>query len=234
MLFMDGHGDIPPRRPLRDDVREAVLSRIARGLHPVGSRIHEGNLATELRVSRTPVREALMALETLGVLEVKPNSGFFVAAVSDRAVRDIYPMIGALERLAVVLTDEAVLRSLIPELQAVNEAFRTTGDGSSRIAEGLDERWHRLLTSSCGNTKLRASIEDLKRSVQRYEVGDMADATGRQRSADQHEQVINQILASRLDRAGDAVMLNWMDGMRRVLTRGTTPGGADTPDAKDT
>ncbi len=160
-----------------------------------------------------------MALEKMGILEVKPNSGFFVAAVSDTDVRAVYPIIGALERLAVALTPPENLRSLLPALTELNARFRDTGTSSSDAGTALDEEWHRVLTSACGNARLLEMVDDLKRSVGRYEASDMADPDSRHLSADQHDHVIREILAAKPEAAGDAVMRNWALGMERVLGR---------------
>ena len=65
-----------------------------------GNRLQDVLLAAELGVSRTPVREALLRLERDGLVESDPNRGFFVAPLSRKEVAEIYPMVWALECLA--------------------------------------------------------------------------------------------------------------------------------------
>ncbi|MCZ7528349.1 MAG: GntR family transcriptional regulator [Acidimicrobiia bacterium] len=92
------------RRPLRDKVREEVLERLLRGVLPVGTNINEPELARELGVSRTPLREALLSLEREGLLDTHPGRGWWVAPLTPETVLDVYPIVGTLEALAVRLT----------------------------------------------------------------------------------------------------------------------------------
>lgn len=96
--------------PLREELRQAVLQRILRGVLPPGSRIIESKLSEELGVSRTPLREALLHLEQQGFVRSDLARGFSVEPLSQQEVREIYPIIWTLEGLA--------LRSIGPLLKA--------------------------------------------------------------------------------------------------------------------
>ena len=181
------------RRPLRDDVRDAIMSRLVRGLHPSGSRIHEGQLAAELGVSRTPVREALMNLQQQGVLEVRPNSGFYVVPITATDIEEVYPMIGALESLAVRLTRSTISGTSCRAGRLAAE-MGTTIERPKREEE-LDNAWHALLVSRCGNSRLIMTIQELKIVVSRYESGFMTDPESVRTSAEQHRVVVEALVA---------------------------------------
>ncbi|HEU4537786.1 MAG TPA: GntR family transcriptional regulator, partial [Polyangiaceae bacterium] len=90
-----------PRSRLRDEVVRELATRIASGSLAEAERLKEVELAAELGVSRTPLREALLVLEREGLVESEVNRGFRVTALSEGRVRELYPILGALEALAV-------------------------------------------------------------------------------------------------------------------------------------
>src|SRR6516165_11700079 len=84
------------KRPLREDVHAALRIRIVEGQLLPGSRLQDVQLAGELGVSRTPIREALLRLAGEGLVENDPNRGFFVAPLRREEIREIYPIVWAL------------------------------------------------------------------------------------------------------------------------------------------
>src|SRR6516164_2816173 len=88
------------KKPLREDVHALLRERIVSGGLMPGNRLQDVQLAAELGVSRTPVREALLRLEGEGLVESDPNRGFFVAPLSRKEVLEIYPIVWSLECLA--------------------------------------------------------------------------------------------------------------------------------------
>src|SRR6478672_1518002 len=88
------------RTPLRDQVYHAVLAQIHRGDLPAGKRVRDTDIATQLGVSRTPVREALLRLAREGVLDADMGRGFSVCPLKAREMRETGAILGALESLA--------------------------------------------------------------------------------------------------------------------------------------
>src|SRR3954454_23072610 len=88
------------RNPLRDQVYQAVLARIYRGELPPARRVRDTDLATQLGVSRTPVREALLRLAREGILEADMGRGFSVCRLDPAEMRETGAILGALENLA--------------------------------------------------------------------------------------------------------------------------------------
>ncbi|MFF2050803.1 GntR family transcriptional regulator [Leifsonia sp. NPDC058194] len=87
---------IPDRRLLRNDVFEMLLERIMEGSLEPGSRLKDSDLTAWLRVSRTPVREALGRLSAIGLVETSPNRYTIVAPLVDSDAADA---VGVLRRL---------------------------------------------------------------------------------------------------------------------------------------
>lgn len=105
---------------LTDEIADIVRDRILKGEYEIGAKIKENQIATELRVSRTPIREAFKQLENEGLIDYIPNRGCFAKGFTQQDVDDIYAVREALERLAV---ERAVERITQPELDALQEQW---------------------------------------------------------------------------------------------------------------
>jgi DNA-binding GntR family transcriptional regulator len=97
------------RLSLRDQVRDELAGWLNDGRLKPGQRLEEERLARAMGVSRTPLREALASLARDGLVDAVPHRGFRVPALSVEVVRDLYPIIGSLEALAVRLSGSAVV-----------------------------------------------------------------------------------------------------------------------------
>ena len=117
--------DFVPRPQLAEDVARFVRTRIFNGTYPAGEYIRLDQLAAELGISVTPVREALFELRGEGLLDQLPRRGFIVLPFTDRDITDVSNLqayVGGelAARAAVNITDDqlAVLSSIHDELVA--------------------------------------------------------------------------------------------------------------------
>lgn len=212
------------RTPLREEVRRRLLAQLFDGTLPAGERINERRVAEALGVSRTPVREALMALEQEGFVESRPARGFAPSPLSARDVREVYPMVAALEALAVRSTEPAVLASRLDALDALADELAAGGD--ARRVQQLDDRWHERLVSGCGNDRLLRTLDGLKRVVRRYELAWLGERDRVDLSTAQHHAIVAALRAGDLDDATALIELNWratMSGLLAWLERREEP-----------
>jgi len=97
-MAMSGSVEIP--RPMKqkrsDQLREAIEEKIAIGEFPPGKRLDEAELLARFGVSRTPLREALIQLDSLGLVEIRPRRGVYVAAVSPQRLIEMFEVMGEL------------------------------------------------------------------------------------------------------------------------------------------
>jgi len=122
---------------------------------PAGFQITEQDLATKLKVSRTPAREALLRLESEGLVEIWPRHGMRVKRVSVDDVREIYEILTALESTAAALA--ATRGPSAKQLAAMRASIKDMDDALKKdnLKEWAmaDERFHRLLTEASGNSR---------------------------------------------------------------------------------
>ena len=195
------------RVPLRMKVRRVVQRAILQGTLAPGGDVNEAVLAAKLGVSRTPLREALLGLEAEGYLESAAGRGFSVAPLTARDVEEIYPVLWALEGLA--------LRSAGPpkaatmkRLGEINKELETAAR-SSQKALTLDRKWHDLLLSGCRNRLLLQAIGLLKDLGERYELAYMRHSGQVPISAKQHRAILAALRKENLSRAVKHLEENW-------------------------
>jgi DNA-binding GntR family transcriptional regulator len=210
------------KKPLREDVHALLRQRIVEGQLLPGSRLPDVQIAAELGVSRTPVREALLRLVREGLVENDPNRGFFVAPLSRQEVLDTYPMVWALECLA--------LQSCGPPSPEQTQALRRINAEMAAVAadaprrQALDSLWHQTLLEPCGNQRLKELLAGLKQAVRRYECVYMQDVALVRRSVRDHNDILQALVKKRPKLAGRLLERNWRAGMESVLRRLDEPG----------
>ncbi|GAA2085074.1 GntR family transcriptional regulator [Aeromicrobium tamlense] len=101
------------------EIRQMIIS----GTLLPGQKVHQGEIAAQLNVSRIPVREALSTLQAEGVLDYKPNTGFTVARFSGEDLAEIYLMRRLLETEVVRTVDLAAVD--VDELKRLNDHLKT-------------------------------------------------------------------------------------------------------------
>src|SRR4029079_670380 len=140
---------------VRDRVRDEVRDRIVGGRLKGGEHLEEASLAAALGVSRTPLREALFALAEEGLVISRPHRGFVVAPADRQAVRDLYPILGSLEALAVEISGEA-LRADVPALREINARLQASPRAR---AANADRAFHAAPRRRCPNSRLVEMLE---------------------------------------------------------------------------
>ena len=86
---------------LADEIVQILRSRIINGEYAIGEKLVENKIAEELKVSRTPVREAFKQLTKENLIEYVPNKGCFAKGFEQNDLQDIYAVRIAVEQLAV-------------------------------------------------------------------------------------------------------------------------------------
>jgi len=154
------------RAPLRDQVYLDVLQRIQRGALAPGTRIRDTELAAELGVSRTPVREALIRLAREGALDADVGRGFRVSSLDPVELKEAGAILAVLEPLALDLVPDFPADRLDRLGAIARRLEQTRGDIDTCIE--LDDEWHRTLLDQCPNRRLLALIETLRQTPRRY------------------------------------------------------------------
>ncbi|WP_446830296.1 FadR/GntR family transcriptional regulator [Candidatus Foliamicus sp.] len=157
---------------LYETVAQRIAQRIAEGVYPPGTRLPgERELAEQFDVSRVTVRQALISLQALGKLEVRPGSGAHVLDAAGSQV-DMLPSVSALELTEARSLFESEVAALaapdisdetLAQLEQLIEDMSDGGDGDSDAGELPDRNFHLTIAAAAGNSVLYYIVEKLWR-----------------------------------------------------------------------
>jgi DNA-binding GntR family transcriptional regulator len=148
----------------RQTIVESLLAEVCQGRLRAGGHLVTRALAERFGVSHTPIREALIALAGMGIVDLLPNRGAVVRRVSADEVREICEVRCVLEceatRCACGRIGLAELHDLAEELRRMQAAKAVNGFIAK--ARAVDNRLHDLIAASCGNRFLAQELSRLK------------------------------------------------------------------------
>ncbi|MDQ6924870.1 MAG: GntR family transcriptional regulator [Candidatus Eremiobacteraeota bacterium] len=197
-------------------VADAVRERIVDGRLRPGDRINEVQLAASLRISRTPLREALTRLAGEGAVRVVPRSGCYVAELSAEEVSQLYPIRAILDPAALQAAGVPDAKRL-RELRALNARLRGARDPKRVIS--LDDQFHSDLLAACPNRVLLELIDQLVWRTRRYELILMSHERASRNAADEHEAILDALENQDLTTACERLRDNMLSAMPPLLAR---------------
>jgi DNA-binding GntR family transcriptional regulator len=199
-----------------DQVYLAIRERIISGALQRGARIHQEDLAEELGVSRTPVREALRRLAAEGLVEMRTNRGARVADVGSEVMRDAYAARLVIEPGAARLAAAAAAGDAVRRMR---DALRAQRQAIPHVSRSFDanRRFHLALVAAAGNGFLTQFSERLW--VARIgEVIYERQSESPERmglDADEHEQILAAVQSGDGRRAETLTRRHLVDAMQR-------------------
>jgi DNA-binding GntR family transcriptional regulator len=218
----------------RQAIVQSVIADVLQGRLRAGAHLVTEELARRFGVSHTPIREALIALAGVGLIDLLPNRGAVVRRVTATDVREVCQVRRVLEceatRSACGRIDPARLSGLAGELRRM---LAVEGPSAGRFiarARDVDSRLHDLIADSCGNAFLAKEIGRLKMLFRAFR--DMAWAHDEARNdyhrlaeeAREHLAIVEGLLAGDARQAGRAMARHIRSGLRywsRAMPNGT-------------
>ncbi len=152
--------------PLRNEVRRIVLERVLRGELAPGEDINETELAEQLGISRTPLREALLGLEHERLVGSSQGRGFYVWPLSAREALDLYDVVAGLEGFGLRSLEE-VPGGLVDDLRRLNARLADLDDDPRQMQE-VAERWHETLLAALDDVPLDELLDLARNRLHRY------------------------------------------------------------------
>ncbi|WP_116769031.1 GntR family transcriptional regulator [Maribacter litoralis] len=191
---------------LRDQVRDYLLSEMITGNLKIGKTINLAALARHLKVSVTPIREALTQLQQAHIIKAIPNRGFIIAELDVEEAEDLYELVANLEVMAI--ENSEFNEEHIINLKKQQEVFENAPNAISRIQADLE--FHRLLTKGYKNELALKILNDLKTRLFFYEHAFTNDDSFYNKSDNQHEAIISAIEDDNVPTASLLLKMNWM------------------------
>jgi DNA-binding GntR family transcriptional regulator len=206
---------------IRDDVYRSLREWIISGALEPGEKLKDKELAAQLGVSRTPVREALRKLEDEGLVQTAANRWTQVTPIALRDAEQIYPIIQKLEELALTLAFSNLSPAHICLMQDANHQMKAALDRQDTdAAVRADAAFHQVLISAANNAELSAILEHLKVKHQRIELAYFSQANLLLASFEEHQQLIAALETPDFEAANQALAINWRASIERLRTSG--------------
>jgi DNA-binding GntR family transcriptional regulator len=214
--FLSGSvGAIPLRTAA---VLEAIKHAILAGELRPGQSLVEAELAQQLGVSKTPVREALKTLAGAGLVTMSPYRGAAVRVIDPGMAHAIYDM-------RLLLEPEAVRRAAArgADWDAAGQALDRADASSDEAERSLANReFHRALYQDCGNPLLVAALDDLRDQTALISAAAWQHQPSWQQEAGEHRTILAAAAAGEADRAGELLAAHIASFAERQL-----PGKGD-------
>jgi DNA-binding GntR family transcriptional regulator len=177
-------------------LRTALEEEIASGVIPPGTRLDEAELCTRFGVSRTPVREALLQLASLGLVQFKSRHGATVARLSIQEIAAMWEVLTAMESFGTSLAARRMTSAERARLVAAHEESRVSMETNDVLAyEAANRAFHDILYGAFRNPFLTSQVLDMRRRLRIYGRYPFQRPGGIARSFAGHQKVVDAIVA---------------------------------------
>jgi len=206
---------------LREQARTVIRGLIITGQMQADQLYSVPRLATELGVSATPVREALLDLAREGLLEPVRNRGFRVVTLSSSELKDIYAIRTMLEVPSIAeIARTGLAPALLARLRALADVTKRAADAGNLIDFlEADRKFHVELIATLGNKPLADLVETLRDRVRLHGFKSGKSSEYIAHSASEHFQLLN-FLSKRDEPGAVALMQRHLERSRHVWSEG--------------
>ena len=211
--------DIQNHRPLREMVYEELKMQILTGVIVPGTRMMEVELAKEIGVSRTPIREAIRKLEKEGLVTIEPRRGAYASQISTDDMVEILEVRQNMEGLAAFFAASRMNPEQLTDLKDVSANYNAAvADGDMENMIQYDTRFHRIIVESCNNKILVQMIEQLQELVLRFRYIYYDDFRRAENMPSEHDVILKAIERGDAEAARDAADIH-IDRLKKLIIR---------------
>lgn len=207
------------RKSLHHELVDRLQMLIINAELAPGTKVPEKLLCDQFGVSRTPLREALKVLASVGLVRLEPNRGAWVTQVTEDEVEEVFPVLGALEALSGELACKRITDAEIEEVRALHDQMMQSYESRDLDAYfSINQKIHRAILLAARNSTLTTSCQALSLRMQRARY--LANMTeGRWYDAVQEHEKILKFLVARDGPQLAATLLDHMDAKRISVVR---------------
>lgn len=202
---------------LHGEILERLRDYIVEGNIAGGERVPERLLCEMFKISRTPLREALKVLASEGLIDLLPNRGARVKALSVEDIKELFDLMGGLESLAGRLACECVTEDQLDHIETLHRQMYThylRGERSQYFR--YNQEIHETITEVAGNRALLATYRSLSGRIRRFRYAANLDERGERWSeaVREHELILDALRR----RAGADLATILFDHLRHTRT----------------
>lgn len=205
-------------KPLRDVVVENIRQAIISGQFPAGMRLMELQLAEEMGVSRTPVREAIRKMELEGLVVMIPRRGAYVANISIKDINEVYQVRTALDVLAAGLAADKITEEEAAEMQRLIDEDKALVEARNypKIIEN-DTAFHDIIYRASGNKRCMDIISNLREQITAIRGRSMPYPGRLEIMLVEHQTIADSIAKHNAKKAQEAVRVHMENAERTLL-----------------
>jgi len=180
------------RQSLTSAVADKLRDRIIRGEIPEGSQLRQDAIATQYKVSRIPVREALRQLDAEGLITIVPNRGAVAPALSPDDVEELFSIRALLEPEVLALSIPSLTDQDFSEADAVLRRYVSELRREDHLSAWgrLNWQFHSILYSRANQPRFMAIIRNVNNSGERYTRLQLYLTHGTKRANEEHHQIL--------------------------------------------
>lgn len=188
--------------PLRDAVADSLREQIVSGRYRPGERLGEEAVATDLGVSRNPIREAFQSLAAEGFVELEPRRGARVAKIEAATATEIFEVREALEGLVAELAALHHDDDQVAELERIVGAGKVASESGELAAlPALNTEFHQHLAAMAANAVLARMLGQLAAIIRWIYAERIAERV--EASWHEHEQLAAAVIAGEAKQANE-------------------------------
>jgi len=186
--------NIQNHRPLREIVYEELKSQIITGKISPGARLMEIELAEDMGVSRTPIREAIRKLEKEGLVVIEARKGAYASQISTEDMIEILEVRQTMEGLAAYFAASRMTGQQLQVLKTISNNYnKAVEDGDTAKMIYYDTKFHRIIVDSSHNKILIRMVEQLQELVLRFRYIYYDDFKRAEKMPKEHQDILDAI-----------------------------------------
>jgi DNA-binding GntR family transcriptional regulator len=216
---------IQQHKPIRDEVFFSLRKAILQGHFKPGDRLVEQELAQQMGISRTPIREALRKLELEGLVDHVPRRGVVVVGITVEDAAEIYAMCAVLEGLAAGL---AAQKRTYEELRQLNKILLEMEEyiQANNIIRlrAVHTHFHNCIARISDSPKLYQTIVSLREHVENFTETSYSWSEKSQNGWKEHEEIVMAIHEADAEKAEHAArnhLMQVQDALSKKMFKNT-------------
>ena len=199
-------------------VYDTLRLKIIRGEITSGSRLAESVIAEQMKVSRTPVREALQKLALEGFVYSIPRAGYMVEEISEYDIIDLFRTRTAIEQVAARWSIERISDEEIKHLeQNLQETDRIIKSGKTEKMIDLDRDFHHTIYKTSGSKTLYEICKTLSDHTLKFRYACIHIAEIASRARNGHFEILSAIKSRNPDMVDDAILAHLEESKEDIL-----------------
>ena len=205
---------------LAQEIADILRERIITGEYKMGEKLVENKIATELKVSRTPVRDAFKQLTKENLIEYVPNKGCFARGFSQKDMRDIYAVRDAVEQLAIewaiANSKPETIKRLKDQLELMS--FYTSQGMNDKLLQA-NEDFHNIIYQMTGSRFIVQALKTYQDYVHLARKSTLSRERNLPEVLEEHKRIYKAIEAKDVETAKMEISNHMEGSSRRAMER---------------